>query len=388
MTMSTVPSARPATVVAWSARPTNRDSSRTSSGNAAKRWRERRVVLGGEHGRRHEDGDLLAVLGRLERRAQGDLGLAVADVADDEPVHRPGQLHVGLDLGRRRAAGRRSPRTGTRPPSRPARASRARTRGPRASARAAYSASSSSARSSTALRTRCLARSHSVAAELRQRRALAAGVARDPADLLDRDEDPVAAGERQLEVVAVLAGAAAPQHPLVAGDAVVDVDDEVARRQPLEDVARDDPPQGPRPADPDGPEQLAVGDEGEAVRAAGEAAVEAPLDERDGAGRRRLPHPADDGDRVAGLAEQVGETRRLVRGEDDPGAVARASARPPRRAGRARPGGQDRLAPAERVARRQRRRGPSRRPRAASDSQVSSSVRDATRRPFQSRGGR
>ena len=75
----------------------------------------------------------------------------------------------------------------------------------RASARAAYSASSSSARSSTALRTRCLARSHSVPPSLRQRRPLAAGVARDPVDLLDRHEDPVAAGERQLEVVALLA---------------------------------------------------------------------------------------------------------------------------------------------------------------------------------------
>ena len=67
------------------------------------------------------------------------------------------------------------------------------------------------------------------AAELGQRRSLAAGIARDPADLLDRHEDPVAARERQLEVVAILAGAAAPEHLLVARDAVVDVDDEVAR---------------------------------------------------------------------------------------------------------------------------------------------------------------
>ena len=85
---------------------------------------ERRVVLGREHRRRDEDRDLLAVLGRLERGPQRDLGLAVADVADDEPVHRPDLLHVRLDLGRRRAAGRPSPRTGTRPPSRPATACR------------------------------------------------------------------------------------------------------------------------------------------------------------------------------------------------------------------------------------------------------------------------
>ena len=77
---------------------------------------------------------------------------------------------------------------------------------------------------------------------------LAAGVAADPGDLLHRHVDPVAAGEAQLEVVALLAGAAAPEHLLVAGDAVVDVDDEVAGRQPLEDVARDDPPERLRAA--------------------------------------------------------------------------------------------------------------------------------------------
>ena len=130
------------------------------------------------------------------------------------------------------------------------------------------------------------------------------------------------AGEAQLEVVAVLALAlvAAPEHPLVAGDAVIDVDDEVAGRQALEDVARDDPPHRLRPADADGPEQLAVRDEGKAVRAALEAAVEAALDERDRARRRRLRR-LDDGRRVAGLLEQLGESRRLVRGEDDPRAV-------------------------------------------------------------------
>jgi hypothetical protein len=36
----------------------------------------------------------------LERGPQRDLGLAVADVADDQPVHRADELHVGLDLGR------------------------------------------------------------------------------------------------------------------------------------------------------------------------------------------------------------------------------------------------------------------------------------------------
>ena len=55
-------------------------------------------VLLRQHGRRHEHGDLLAVLDRLEGGAQGDLGLAVADVADHQAVHRPAAEHVGLDL--------------------------------------------------------------------------------------------------------------------------------------------------------------------------------------------------------------------------------------------------------------------------------------------------
>ena len=45
--------------------------------------------------------DLLAILDRFERRPDRDLGLAVADVAADHPVHRHRFLHVGLDLGDR-----------------------------------------------------------------------------------------------------------------------------------------------------------------------------------------------------------------------------------------------------------------------------------------------
>ena len=55
-------------------------------------------MLGDEQRRRHQHRDLLALLHRLERRAHGDLGLAVADVAADQPVHRYDATHVGLDL--------------------------------------------------------------------------------------------------------------------------------------------------------------------------------------------------------------------------------------------------------------------------------------------------
>ena len=47
---------------------------------------------------RHEHRDLLAVLHRLERGADRDLGLAVPDVPADQPVHRHGPLHIDLDL--------------------------------------------------------------------------------------------------------------------------------------------------------------------------------------------------------------------------------------------------------------------------------------------------
>ena len=54
------------------------------------------VLLGEDRGR-HQDHHLLAVGGGLDRGAQGDLGLAEADVAADQAVHRPLGLHVALD---------------------------------------------------------------------------------------------------------------------------------------------------------------------------------------------------------------------------------------------------------------------------------------------------
>ena len=49
-----------------------------------------------QHGRRHEHGDLFAVHHGLERGANGDFGLAEADVAADQPVHRLRSFHVGF----------------------------------------------------------------------------------------------------------------------------------------------------------------------------------------------------------------------------------------------------------------------------------------------------
>ena len=58
-------------------------------------------VLAGQDGRRAEDGHLLAVHDRLEGGPHGHLGLAVADVAAEEPVHRGLALHVVADLADR-----------------------------------------------------------------------------------------------------------------------------------------------------------------------------------------------------------------------------------------------------------------------------------------------
>ena len=60
---------------------------------------ERPVVLVGQDGGRDEDRRLPLVHHRLERGPDGDLGLAIADVAQQHPVHRARPLHVPLHLG-------------------------------------------------------------------------------------------------------------------------------------------------------------------------------------------------------------------------------------------------------------------------------------------------
>ena len=80
------------------------------------------VLLGENRGRRQHR-DLLAVQDRLEGGPHRDLGLAVADVADQQAVHRPRRLHVALDLARSPRPGRWSARTRRRPRTRAATAS-------------------------------------------------------------------------------------------------------------------------------------------------------------------------------------------------------------------------------------------------------------------------
>ena len=55
-------------------------------------------MLFGQERRRYQDGDLATVDDRLEGRSDGDLGLAVPDVAGDQAVHGAWLLHVSLDF--------------------------------------------------------------------------------------------------------------------------------------------------------------------------------------------------------------------------------------------------------------------------------------------------
>ena len=97
-TTSTLPSLRPSSVARVSASVWKRLSGATLTGKPA--YRSAKVawccwtssVVG------NQDRHLLAVLDRLERRPHRDLGLAVADVAADQPVHRHDLFHVPLDL--------------------------------------------------------------------------------------------------------------------------------------------------------------------------------------------------------------------------------------------------------------------------------------------------
>ncbi len=236
------------------------------------------MVLCRQDGRGHENGHLLAALYRLEDAAKGHLGLAVADVADYQPVHGPAGFHVELDIGGGSELVERllvwKGCFELRLPGRVLRVCEARCNGPSGVDLEQLFGEVGDRALDALLGTQPLG-----AAQLAQGRILPARVTADAVDLLDRQEDLVGAGEAQLQVVPFLAGDATAEHALVAGDAVVDVHDEIARRKTLEHVARDDASQRLGSPNPDGAEELAVGDEHEPIRAAGEPAVEAPADE-------------------------------------------------------------------------------------------------------------
>ena len=77
------------------------------TGNPANRSRNVRDVLEREDRRRREKRDLLAVDDRLEGGAHRDFGLAVADIAAEQAIHRRRRFEIARDVGDRRLLIRR-----------------------------------------------------------------------------------------------------------------------------------------------------------------------------------------------------------------------------------------------------------------------------------------
>ena len=193
---------------------------------------ERAEVLLGEDRGRHEHHHLLAGARRLHGGAQRDLGLAVADVAADQPVHRPLGLHVGDHrLDRVALVGRLAIRERLLQL-----AQLDRVVGERVPAAALALGVQVEQLARQLLRGAPGARLHrvpAVAAELAQRRVRAVGadVARDLRQLVDRQEDLVRALVLEVQVVARDAGDGLGVEAREARDAVVLVHDDVAGAQ-------------------------------------------------------------------------------------------------------------------------------------------------------------
>ena len=288
MTSSIVPSARPARVSAASLAETKRESWRTRSGQAAEAFGEVLEVLAGEERGGGDDGDLHAGHGGDEGGAQRDLGLAEADVAADEAVHGlagfevledvgdGGELVVGLGIGEAGAellpgvvVGRRE--DGALPE---------RALGGDADEALGHVADA-------ALEAGLLRLPGAAAEPVEQ--ALLVAVAGEELDVLDRQVELVAAGVFESEALVRGAHGGDGLEALVAADAVVDVDDEIARgeagglgEEVLGALA------AARGADQPVAEDVLLGDDGEARRL--EAVLERPDGEAEG--RRRPPRSA------------------------------------------------------------------------------------------------
>ena len=200
---------------------------------------ERVVVLLGEDRRRREQQHLPAVHGDGERGAHRDLGLAEADVAADEPVHRPRRLEVllhRLDRGllvRRLAVG--EARLELRQP-----LAREVVRDSLSGLALRVELDQVAGELADGLARARLERLPRLAAELRERgrRGVGADVARDLAELLVRDVEAILAAEREQEVVARDAGDGVRLEPEQPADAVILVHDVVAGAEVGEGLQR------------------------------------------------------------------------------------------------------------------------------------------------------
>ena len=196
---------------------------------------ERVAVLARQQRRRDEHGDLLAVLDRLEGGPHRDLGLAEADVAAQQAVHRIRPLHVRLDVGGGDAlVGRVDEREGVLHLALPRRV---------LAEREPLGVDPLLVEDDELLRDLTHGRADPAlglgevaAAEAVQRRRLAADVLAQHVDLVGGDVQPVVALVGDEEVVALDAAHRALDHALVAADAVLDVDDVHAGLEVLEDA--------------------------------------------------------------------------------------------------------------------------------------------------------
>ena len=282
------------------------------------------VLLGEDRGGREEQ-HLPAVHRDGERGAHRDLRLAEADVAADEPVHRPRRLEVLLHrLDRSLLVGRLAigeARLELRQPL-------AREVVRDALARLALRVELDQVAGELAdrlARTR-LERLPGLAAELRERRrrGVGADVARDLPELLVRDVEPILPAEREQEVVARDAGDGLRLEPEQSADAVILVHDVVAGAEVGEGLQR--PAAETALARRAAAEDLVVGQQDEAELAPDEAAARRRHgEEKLGLLRKlvpRLQHPGLD------PAEEVLGAQRLAamrEGDDD--ALARAKER-------------------------------------------------------------
>ena len=229
MTMSILPSSRPSLVAFASAAGTRRDRRPISIGKPWKRSPKLSIMLAGEQGGRRDQRDLLARPSRRRRRRA-----ARPRSCRSRRRRRPAGPSACPRRDRRarrrsRGPGRRSPHRGS---GRRRRDSRCRARRPRrgASARSAAVLISSPA----------ISRIRSFIRDLRRCQAsppsrssvtpsLSAAVAREDVDILDRDVELVAAGIVERDAIVRRLADRDLGQPLVAADAVIGVDDEVAR---------------------------------------------------------------------------------------------------------------------------------------------------------------
>ena len=291
-------------------------------GEVAVALAERVPVLLGEDRRRREHHHLLVVHRRGEGCADGNLRLAEADVAADEPIHRTRRLEVLLHvLDRALLIGRlpvRERRFELLEPLVSEVVRIARRLLPLRVEREQLARELADRRARARLEV--LPR---LAAELRERgrRCVGADVSRDLADLLVRDVEAVVTAKREQQVVARDAGDCLRLEAEQLADAVVLVHDVVAGAQVGERLKRAPDARGLRPACALA-EELRVGQEDEVQVAPDEAAAR----RRDGESRLRLL-----GQRFAALEQRRVDAAQQVLGAQRIAAVRK---RDDRRGGR------------------------------------------------------